>query len=449
MDSFNAFWAQAVSIVWGLPLVLAITGAGIFFTIISRFVPYSALGHTLAILRGRYDDPANPGEVSHFQALTSALAGTIGLGNISGVAIAIGFGGAGAVFWMWVAALCGMATKFFTCTLACMYRKPDEDGIAQGGPMYFIEVGLGPKFKPLAVMFASCGMVGALPLFQSNQLATLLHTQWDFPALGTGLVAMVLVAAVELGGIRRIGAVTARWVPSMCMLYMASCLFVLFSHLPALPGVFTDIFTQAFGFNGIAGGAAGIALREVIVTGVKRATFSNEAGIGTEEMAHGAARTDEPVREGLVAMLGPVIDTHVICTLTALVILTSDVPVGPEGVAMVVTAFEQSMPVIGRPVLSAVLALFAVSTMITYSYYSVKCASYLFGKRIGRATVYIYIALIPVAAMWAQGTAVNIIDTAFALMAIPTLTSSLLLAPRVVTALKDYLKRMEIRGQYT
>ena len=442
MESFSSFWSTAVATVWGLPLVIAITGAGLFFTLISRCVPYTALGHTLAILRGRYDDPAKPGEVSHFQALTSALAGTIGLGNISGVAIAIGFGGAGAVFWMWVAALCGMATKFFTCTLACMYRKPDADGIAQGGPMYVIEVGLGPKFRPLAIMFAACGMVGALPLFQSNQLATLLHSQWDFPALGTGLVAMAVVAAVELGGIRRIGAVTAKWVPTMCMLYTASCLFVLLSHLPALPGVFRDIFTQAFGINGVAGGAAGIALREVIITGVKRATFSNEAGIGTEEMAHGAARTDEPVREGLVAMLGPVIDTHVICTLTALVILTSGVPAGPEGVAMVVTAFEQSMPVIGRPVLSAVLVLFALSTMITYSYYSVKCASYLFGKRIGRATVYIYIALIPVAAMWAQGTAVNIIDTAFALMAIPTLTSSLLLAPRVVAALMDYLKRM-------
>ena len=445
MDQFSAFWASAVALVWGLPLVIAVTGAGIFFTIISRCVPYTFIGHTLAILRGRYDDPAKPGEVSHFQALTSALAGTIGLGNISGVAIAIGIGGAGAVFWMWVAALCGMATKFFTCTLACMYRKTDVDGIAQGGPMYFIEVGLGPKFRPLAIMFASCGMVGALPLFQSNQLATLLHTQWDLPALVTGLAAMVLVAAVELGGIRRIGAVTARAVPLMCLLYMASCLFVLLSHLPALPGVFRDIFTHAFGIDGIAGGATGIAVREVIITGVKRATFSNEAGIGTEEMAHGAARTDEPVREGLVAMLGPVIDTHVICTLTALVILTSGVPAGSEGVAMVVMAFEQSMPVIGRPVLSAVLVLFAVSTMITYSYYSVKCASYLFGKRIGRASVYIYIALIPVAAMWAQGTAVNIIDTAFALMAIPTLTSTILLSPRVVAALRDYLRRMQLQ----
>lgn len=442
MDAFSAFWASAVALVWGLPLVIAVTGAGIFFTIISRCVPYTALGHTLEILRGRFDDPAKPGEVSHFQALTSALAGTIGLGNISGVAIAIGIGGAGAVFWMWVAALCGMATKFFTCTLACMYRKTDADGIAQGGPMYFIELGLGPKFRPLAIMFAGCGMVGALPLFQSNQLATLLHAQWDIPALATGLTAMVLVAAVELGGIRRIGVVTARAVPAMCLLYMASCLFVLLSHVSALPGVFADIFTHAFGIDGVAGGATGIALREVIITGVKRATFSNEAGIGTEEMAHGAARTDEPVREGLVAMLGPVIDTHVICTLTALVILTSGVPVGPEGVAMVVAAFEQTMPVIGRPVLSAVLVLFAVSTMITYSYYSVKCASYLFGRKFGRRSVYIYVVLIPVAAMWAQGTAVNIIDTAFALMAIPTLTSSLLLSPRVVAALKDYLQRM-------
>lgn len=444
MDAFSTFWAQAVSLVWGLPLVIAITGAGLFFTVVSRCVPYTALGHTLGILRGRYDDPDKPGEVSHFQALTSALAGTIGLGNISGVAIAIGMGGAGAVFWMWVAALCGMATKFFTCTLACMYRKPDEDGIAQGGPMYVIEVGLGPKFKPLAILFAACGTVGALPLFQSNQLATLLHTQWDIPALGTGLVAMAVVAAVELGGIKRIGAVTARWVPTMCVLYMASCLFVLASHADALPGVFRDIFFHAFGLDGATGAAAGLALREVIITGVKRATFSNEAGIGTEEMAHGAARTDEPVREGLVAMLGPVIDTHIICTMTALVILTSGVPVGPEGVAMVVTAFEQTMPHVGRPVLTAVLVMFAVSTMITYSYYSTKCASYLFGKRIGRATVYVYIALIPVAAMWAQGTAVNIIDTAFALMAIPTLTSALLLSPRVVAALKDYLRRMRL-----
>jgi AGCS family alanine or glycine:cation symporter len=441
MDAFSAFWASAVSIVWGLPLVIAITGAGIYFTIISRCVPYSALGHTLHILRGRYDDPSKPGEVSHFRALTSALAGTIGLGNIAGVAIAVGIGGAGAVFWMWVAALCGMATKFFTCTLSCMYRRTDADGIAQGGPMYFIEVGLGPKFRPLAIMFASCGTIGALPLFQSNQLATLLHTQWNFPALATGLVAMTLVALVEIGGIRRIGAVAARGVPAMCLLYIAACLWVILSHLPAVPRVFADIFLQAFGFEGVAGGAAGIALREVIITGVKRATFSNEAGIGTEEMAHGAARTDEPVREGLVAMLGPVIDTHVICTMTALVILTSGVQAGPEGVAMVVTAFEETIPVIGRPILSAVLVMFAVSTMITYAYYSTKCATYLFGRRIGRASVYIYIALIPVAAMWAQDTAVNIIDTAFALMAIPTLTATLLLSPRVVAALGDYLRR--------
>lgn len=444
MDSFSAFWASAVALVWGLPLVIAITGAGIFFAVVSRGAPFRVLGHTLAILRGRYDDPRNPGEVSHFQALTAALSGTIGLGNIAGVAIAVGIGGAGALFWMWVAAACGMATKFFTCTLSCMYRRTDADGVAQGGPMYFIELGLGPRFRPLAVMFAACGMVGALPLFQSNQLATLLHTQWDVPALATGLAAMALVAAVELGGIRRIGAVASRAVPTMCMLYMASCLYVLLAHLPALPGVFADIFMQAFGIGGVAGGATGIALREVIITGVKRATFSNEAGIGTEEMAHGAARTDEPVREGLVAMLGPVIDTHLICTLTGLVILTAGVPVGPEGIAMVVAAFAQTMPLIGRPVLSAVLALFAVSTMITYAYYSTKCATYLFGRRAGRASVHVYIALIPVAAMWAQGTAVNIIDTAFALMAVPTLTATLLLSPRVVAALRDYLGRMQL-----
>ena len=445
MEQFAAFWSRAVDLVWGLPLALAVTGTGVYFTIASRFAPFAFFRHTVAILRGRYSDPHDPGEISHFQALASALSGTIGLGNIAGVAIAVGIGGAGALFWMWFAALCGMATKFFSCTLACMYRQRDEDGVEQGGPMYFIEVGLGPRFKPLAIMFACCGMVGALPLFQANQLANLMQRQWDMPALVTGLIAMFCVGLVEVGGIRRIGQVASRAVPTMCLLYIGSCLYVIASNFSAVPGVFVDIFTHAFGLHGVAGGAAGIAFREVIVTGIKRATFSNEAGIGTEEMAHGAAQTKEPVREGLVAMLGPVIDTHIICTLTGLVILTSGVPIAADGVAMVVRAFEQSMHFAGALALTCVLMLFGISTMITYSYYSVKCSRYLFGKSFGRHYVYVYIALIPVAAMWQQNTAVNIIDTAFALMAIPTLTSSILLAPKVVAALDDYLQRMKLR----
>ncbi|MGH8631907.1 MAG: alanine:cation symporter family protein, partial [Burkholderiales bacterium] len=175
MDAFANFWAQAVGIVWGLPLAFGVTAAGLYFMIACRFAPFTILRHTLDILRGRFNDPGDPGEISHFQALTSALSGTIGLGNIGGVAIAVAVGGPGAIFWMWVAALVGMATQFFTCTLACMYRKKDEDGIAQGGPMYFIELGLGPRFRPLAIFFAVCGMIGALPLFQANQLSAVLE----------------------------------------------------------------------------------------------------------------------------------------------------------------------------------------------------------------------------------------------------------------------------------
>jgi AGCS family alanine or glycine:cation symporter len=335
-----------------------------------------------------------------------------------------------------------MATKFFTCTLSCMYRKEDEDGIAQGGPMYFIEVGLGPAFRPLAVMFAGCGLIGALPLFQSNQLAGLLNAQWEIPPLATGVAAMIVAGAVIVGGIKRIGRVAARVVPSMCLLYVAACVYVVLFNFPSVPGVFADIFTNAFGLGAAAGGATGIAVREVVTTGVQRAVFSNEAGLGTEAMAHGAAQTDEPVREGLVAMLGPFIDTIVVCSLTAIVILTSGVSTAGSGAAMTIKAFAAAMPVLGPIILAVVAILFAVSTMITYSYYCVKCARYLFGRRVGNVFVYVYLALIPVASMWTQNTAVNIIDTGFALMAIPTITATLALSGRVVAALDDYFLRM-------
>jgi AGCS family alanine or glycine:cation symporter len=445
MEAFHAFWARAVDIIWDLPLALAVTGCGLYFMIASRFAPFTVLGHAIAILRGRYDSERDPGEISHFQALSSALSGTVGLGNIAGVAIAVAVGGPGAVFWMWVAAIVGMATKFFTCTLACMYRREDENGIAQGGPMYFIEVGLGPRFKPLAVMFACCGMVGALPLFQANQLANLLSAQWDVPQLGTGLVAMFVVGIVIVGGIRRVGKVTSWLTPGMCLLYLSACAYVVLTNYGQIPVLFARIFSDAFGMDAAAGAAGGLALREVLTTGVQRAVFSNEAGIGTEAMAHGAARTKEPVREGLVAMLGPFIDTIIVCSLTAFVILSSGVSREGGGVAMTAAAFDHAMPGVGPVILSIVVVLFAVSTMITYSYYGVKCARYLMGTRMGDRFVWFYLALIPVAAMWTQNTAVNIIDTAFALMAIPTLTATLLLSPRVVAALNDYIERMGLR----
>ena len=383
MTAFNEFWSQVVSLVWGLPLVIGLTSAGLYFTIISGFIPFRAWRHALEIIGGKYDKADDPGEISHFQALSSALSATIGMGNIAGVAVAVAVGGPGAVFWMWVSGLVGMTTKFFTCSLACMYRKEDENGVVQGGPMYFIEVGLGKRFKFLAVMFAISGMIGTLSLFQSNQLSGLLYQDWSVPRIVTGLGAMLIVGAVVLGGIKRIGRVSSRVVPAMCLLYFFAACYIVLSNLPQVPGLLMLIVKSGFGFDAALGGAAGVALREVMVTGIQRAAFSNEAGIGTAAMAHGAAKTTEPVREGLVAMLGPFIDTHVICTLTALVILISGVSSEGGGIVMTAQAFEHAIPGLGKIILSIVVVMFSISTMISLSYYSVKCAQYLFGTRYG------------------------------------------------------------------
>ncbi len=442
MEQFDAFWSAAVDIAWGLPLVILLVSAGIYFTIAGGLIPFRKLGHAINILRGLYDDPDDPGEINHFQALSSALSATIGMGNIAGVAIAVSLGGPGAIFWMWVAGLVGMSTKFFTCTLACLYRKKDERGIVQGGPMYFIEVGLGKYFKPLAIMFAICGMVGCLGMFQANQLAGLLENDWGIARPATGLVSAAIVAVVILGGIVRVGKVTSKVVPAMFVLYVVSAMYIIGGNIETVPGIIESIFSQAFGGKALIGGGTAVVFKEVLITGIKRAAFSNEAGLGTAPMAHGAAKTKEPVREGLIAMMGPFLDTHIVCTMTALVILSSGVPYADDGVVMTVTAFEKSMPGLGRYILTLVIILFSVSTMISYSYYSIKCSRYLFGYKFGWYYIYVYIASMFVAAIWSQNIVLNILDTAFAMMAIPTLIGTLLLSPSVMRATRDYFVRM-------
>jgi len=442
MNWFDTFWQHVVDLVWGMPMVLLIAGASVYFSIASKLLPFKGIGHAVELLRGKFDNSSAPGEISHFQALSSALSGTIGMGNIAGVAVAIGMGGPGAVFWMWLAGLLGMMTKFFTCTLACLYRHEDENGIVQGGPMYFIEYGLGKKYKPLAVMFAICGMFGCLPLFQSNQVASLLKAEWNIEPGITGITASLIVGIVIIGGIKRVGQITSRLVPTMFFLYVISSLIIIFQSQYEVFEIITDIFRSAFGLEPVIGSAAGLTFREILVTGVKRAVFSNEAGVGTEALAHGAAKTKEPVREGLVAMLGPFFDTHIICTLTALVILSSDVTGQASGIVMTSNAFTRAMPNYGGALLSLIVVLFAVSTMITLSYYSLKCANYLFGNRVGKKYIYIYLVLIPVAAIWSQNTVINIMDTMFGLMVIPTLTSSILLAPKVISEMQRYFSRI-------
>lgn len=444
MEFLDRLFAVAVDYAWGLPLVILLISAGIFFTFAGRFIPFRGLRHAIDILRGKYDKADDPGEISHFQALSSALSATIGMGNISGVAIAVTLGGPGAIFWMWVAGLVGMSTKFFTCTLACLYRKEDENGIVQGGPMYFLEVGLGKYAKPLAVMFSVFGMIGCLAMFQTNQLSGLLANDWGIARYITGFVCAIAVGIVIIGGIVRVGKVTSKIVPAMFVLYVISALIIILGDVSIIPEVFRSIVSQAFGGEAIIGGGTAVAFREVIVNGVKRAAFSNEAGIGTAPMAHGAAKTKEPVREGLIAMLGPFLDTNIVCTLTALVILSSGVPAADDGVVMTVSAFEKGLPGMGRYILTLIIILFSISTMISYSYYSLKCSRYLFGYKFGSYYVYIYIISLFVSSIWTQDMVINILDTSFAMMAIPTLIGTLLLSPKVVAAMKDYYSRMQL-----
>ncbi|QDU57295.1 alanine/glycine:cation symporter family protein [Aeoliella mucimassa] len=445
MQQFENATTIAVDYAWGIPLVALLIGGGLVLTVMSRGIPLMRFWHAIAILRGKYDDPDDPGEISHLAALSTALAATIGMGNIGGVAIAISKGGPGAIFWMWVAAVVGMSTKFFSCTLACMYRKIDADGIAQGGPMYYIELGLGRAAKPLAVFFAVCGLVGCLGLFQANQLSAILLESSQVPNWVSAIGIVVCVSIVILGGLKRIALWSEKLVPAMCVLYVLASLVILLMNAPEIPHLLLSIVTKAFGWSAVEGGAIG----SVIIIGVQRAAFSNEAGIGTAPMAHGAAKTDEPVREGLVAMLGPMIDTLIVCTMTALVILSSGVNLqnvdggSKEGVILTAHAFGTVLGPSGRWIIATTTVLFAVSTMFGYAYYGRKCCAYLVGPQRSKWYNYFYIVALGLAAIWSADMVVNILDTAFAMMAIPNMIAVLLLSPRVMAAVKDYFARLD------
>ena len=443
MQALDSFLAKAVDYTWE-PLVVLLIGAGAFFCLYLRLRPLLHMGHATAITLGKYDTTDDPGQISHFQALSTALAATIGIGNIGGVAIAVTTGGAGAVFWMWVAALVGMATKFCSCTLSQIYRGRDERGALHGGPMYTIELGLGRKFRPLAIMFCAFGLIGCLPMFQSNQVAELLNDQFGLEPMVTGLGCVALVALVAFGGVERIGAVTARFVPAMCLLYLGMALWIFFVRSDVAVDVVGRIFREAFTGPAAAGGAMGIVFQKTLITGVKRGAFSNEAGIGTAPIAHGAAKTNEPVREGLVAMLGPFIDTIVVCSLTAFVILSSGLETVGDvtGVSLTAAAVQHTLGTTGRVLLVLIVLLFATSTMVSYSYYGRRCFAYLFGAKRDRLYTWFYLAGIFVGAWWSAGMVLNLIDTALALMAVPNLIATLLLAPKVKAAAVDYFGRL-------
>ena len=454
LEKLDHFISEIAAIAWGLPLLILLTGGGCYLMIRIRFLPFRYLGHAIAVLRGKYDSDLDAGEITHFQALTTALSATVGMGNIAGVAVAIAIGGPGAVFWMWISAVIGMSTKFFTGTLAVMYRGRDSEGKLQGGPMYFITEGLGKKWKPLAVFFSISGLIGALPVFNVNQLTQAINDILLKPAglysglktnLIIGLVLATITAIVILGGLSCISKTASKLVPSMVLLYFVLVLFILGVHIDVVPKYLSLIFTDAFSASFYEGDAfLGGALGALILLGIRRGAFSNEAGIGTAPMAHGAAKTNEPVREGLVAMLGPAIDTLIVCTLTALAILVTGVWQSSDanGVSLTATAFQEAIPNYGKYALLLCIAVFSISSLFSYSYYGTKCMSFLFGAKNKSYYNYFYIISILVGATTSLSLMINLIDTFFAMMAIPTMLSTIILAPRVVAEVKKYFKKV-------
>ena len=458
MDYFNKFASQFSSLAWGIPLLVLLIGGGLYLLIISRFMPFRYFGHAIKVLAGKYDNPGDLGEISHFKALTTALSSTIGMGNIAGVALAISVGGPGAMFWMWVTAIVGMSTKFFTSTLAIMYRGKDSNGDLQGGPMYFITEGLGKNWKFLAIMFSFFGMLGALPVVNVNQLKQAINDIILIPNgvvvniytnFGIALVLVVFTSIVILGGLKRISSIASKMVPSMVLLYFILVIIILASNYTEVPKYFLMIFTDAFQANyldpesnkDVLGGVLGA----LILLGVKRGAFSNEAGIGTAPMAHGAAKTNEPVREGLVAMLGPVIDTLIVCTLTALAILVTGVwqTSSGNGVTLTAAAFENAMPGFGQYLLMVCVFIFSISSLFSYAYYGTKCTSFLFGAEKKSYYNYLYIGSIILAATTPFEAVINFIDGVFAFMAIPTMLATLIMAPRVMKEIKLYAQRLK------
>jgi alanine or glycine:cation symporter, AGCS family len=451
MQQFSDLVSAFDSFVWGLPLIVILVGTGLFLTLRFTFVQFRGFKHGTEVIRGHYDDPDDPGEISHFRALTTALSATIGTGNIIGVSAAILLGGPGAVFWMWVTAFVGMASKFTCCTLSVHYRRIDKNGEVHGGPMHYIEMGMGPKYKWLAILFAAftaLASFGMGNMFQANNVATsvsalILGHDVNSPLLRLviGIVMAVMVGLVIVGGVKRIAAVASKLVPAMVIVYFGAGMLILLLNMSAIPEAFGIIFHFAFNApEAVAGGIMGGVIRQ----GVARGLFSNEAGLGSAAMAHGAAQTNEPVREGLVAMLGPFIDTIIVCTITALVIIITGAyeTVADKGLLTSV-AFNIGLPGFGKVVEFGVV-LFAFSTLVSWSYYGDRAVDYLFGQKAVLPYRLIYVGFIVLGSMIKLGTVIDLCDAMNGLMAIPNLIALIVLSPVVAKLTKDYFTRMRL-----
>ena len=435
----------------GFPLiVLVLLIGGFIFTIYFKFINIRGFKHSIDIIKGKYDNPDDTGQISHFQALTSALSATIGLGNIAGVAVAVSLGGPGAVFWMVFIAFFSMSAKFVSSTLGQLYRKVNEDGSVSGGPMYYLNYGLkdrgysrlGKVLGAMYAVFIIGGAFGGGNMFQANQSYELFGKLIGLPNYLYGIILAILVGSVIIGGIKRIGQTTEKIVPFMVVLYVTASLFVIITNFEKIPSVINSIFSQAFAADAAYGGFIG-----ALVTGIKRGVFSNEGGVGSAAIAHSAAKTDEPVREGIVAMIGPFIDTIVVCFMTACVILiTKDInPLyqvggGINGAELTSAAFGSAISWFPY-ILSIVVFLFSFSTMISWYYYGDKGWKYLFGGSSIKIYQGMYLGCVVLGSVASLGNVIDFSDMMILSCGFPNIIGCLFLLPVLKIKLNEYWQK--------
>lgn len=450
--NFGDLIIEFSNIIWGTPLLILLMGGGVFFLIHSELLPIKYFGHALSVLMGRHKEEGAEGDISHFEALSTAIAGTVGMGNISGVAIAITTGGPGAIFWMWISAVVGIVINFYTISLSVMFRGKDDKGELQGGPMYVISKGLGEKWRWMGILFSIFAMVGLTPMFNVNQLTKVINIsilekigiEPSFQVnITIGIILAILVLTIALGGVKRIAKFASKMVPVMVVFYFLAVLYIMVSNYTSIIPVLKLILTDAFSANSVLGGSVG----SLIILGTRRGAFSNEAGIGTAAMAHGAAKTNEPIKEGLVSMLIPVFDTMLVCTLTAITILIADMWVDtPEtGIHLTMLSFEKTIPIYGNYILATAIFVFSFTTLFSFPYYGKKSFEYVFGSKYSWIYIVLYTISIPVASVVSLKVVIALIDSAYAMMAFPTMISAIILAPKVKTAAKKYFKKLNLK----
>ncbi len=441
MELLHSLLGQLSSFIWGPVMLTLLLGVGVYLTLGLKLIPWRKIGLGFALLvSGKADK--DQGEISPFQALMTALSATIGTGNIAGVATAIFLGGPGAIFWMWVTALFGMATKYGEAVLAVKYREVDERGRRVGGPMYYIKNGLGENWKWLGFLFALFGTIAAFGIgnmVQSNSVSDALQSNFGVSPVLTGIVLAVLVGLVILGGVQRIGVVAGKLVPIMAIAYVLGSLIIIFANFGQVGQALGLIFTSAFTGTAATGGFAGAAMVAAIRFGVARGIFSNEAGLGSAPIAHAAAQTNDPVRQGMIGMLGTFIDTLIVCTMTALVILlTGAWTSGETGASLSTLAYGQGISG-GNYIVTFGLVVFAFTTLLGWSYYGERCAEFIFGVRVITPYRILWVVAILTGALIKLDLVWLLADVMNGFMAIPNLIALALLSPVIFRVTRDYL----------